>query len=165
MGGMVGQWLGANAPDRIDKLILSNTSAYFPNKTPWDNRIKAIRDHGLESVADGIMAIWFTADFRAREPQTVARMRAMLCETPVEGYIASCETVRDMDLRALLPRIEARTLIIGGQHDLSTPLEAAEFMRAHIPGATLTVLDTAHISNVEQPAIYSDTVLKFLSAP
>jgi 3-oxoadipate enol-lactonase len=162
MGGMVGQWLGANAPERIDKLILSNTSAYFPNKTPWDNRIKAIRENGLESVADGIMAIWFTADFRAREPETVARLRAMLCETPVEGYIASCETVRDMDLRALLPRIKAPTLIIGGKHDLSTPVEAAEFMRAHIPDATLTVLDTAHISNVEQPAIYSDVVLNFL---
>lgn len=29
MGGMVGQWLGANAPGRVDKLILSNTSSYF----------------------------------------------------------------------------------------------------------------------------------------
>src|SRR5215218_7174076 len=105
------------------------------------------------------MGIWFTADFRAREPQTVARMRAMLCTQPVEGYIASCETVRDMDLRALLPQIKAPALIIGGKHDLSTPLEAAEFMRTHIPGATLTVLDAAHISNIEQPAIYSDAVL------
>src|SRR5690606_25371741 len=30
MGGMVGQWLGANAPDRIEKLILSNTTCYYP---------------------------------------------------------------------------------------------------------------------------------------
>ena len=33
MGGMVGHWLGANAPHRIDKLILSNTSGYYPDKT------------------------------------------------------------------------------------------------------------------------------------
>src|ERR1700686_4354454 len=32
MGGMVGQWLGANAPDRIDKLVLSNTPTYYPHK-------------------------------------------------------------------------------------------------------------------------------------
>ena len=35
MGGMVGQWLGANAPDRMEKLVLSNTHSYYPDKTPW----------------------------------------------------------------------------------------------------------------------------------
>ena len=39
MGGMVGQWLGANAPGRIDKLILSNTSSYFADKTLWEGRL------------------------------------------------------------------------------------------------------------------------------
>ena len=29
LGGMVGQWLGAHAPNRIDKLILSNTACYL----------------------------------------------------------------------------------------------------------------------------------------
>jgi 3-oxoadipate enol-lactonase len=162
MGGMVGQWLAANAPQRIDKLILSNTSAYFAAKDPWNTRIKAIREKGLSSVADGLMSIWFTAAFRAREPETVARMRAMLCETPVEGYIASCEAVRDMDHRELLSRITAPTLIIAGKHDQSTPVEAAEFMRERISDARLSVLDTAHIANVEQPSMYNDTVLKFL---
>jgi 3-oxoadipate enol-lactonase len=165
MGGMVGQWLGANAPERIGMLILSNTSAHFPNKTPWDNRIKAIRENGLDSVADGIMTIWFTADFRARAPETMARMKAMLSATPVEGYIASCEAVRDMDQRALLSKITAPTLVIAGRHDMSTPMEAAEFIRERIPGARLTVLDAAHISNVELPAVYTDTVLKFLAQP
>jgi 3-oxoadipate enol-lactonase len=163
MGGMVGQWLGANTPERIEKLILSNTSAHFPNRVPWDNRIKAIRENGLDSIADAIMTIWFTTDFRAREPETVAQMRAMLCATPVEGYIASCETVRDMDLRALLPGIKAPTLIIAGQHDQSTPLEAAEYIRAHIGDAELAVLDAAHITNVELPATYSDIVEEFLT--
>lgn len=162
MGGMVGQWLGANAPERIEKLVLSNTSSYFPNKDPWNNRIKTIRDKGIESIADAIMAIWFTAGFREREPETVARMRKMLSSSPLEGYIASCETVRDMDLRESLSKVKAPTLIIAGQHDQSTPVEASEFMRARIPGAAMTVLDAAHITNVELPAVYIDTVLKFL---
>jgi 3-oxoadipate enol-lactonase len=165
MGGMVGQWLAANAPGRIDKLILSNTSAYFPNRAPWDNRIKAIRENGLDSIADAIMAIWFTADFRARAPETVAIMRAMLCATPVEGYIASCETVRDMDLRPLLPMITAPTLVIAGKHDQSTPVEAADYIRAHVESALLTVLDAAHITNVELPAVYTELVTNFLIEP
>ena len=163
MGGMVGQWLAANAPDRIDKLILSNTSAYFSDKTRWDDRIKVVREKGVGSIADGVMNLWFTADFRAREPQTIARFKEMLSATPVEGYIAACEAVRDMDHRELLQRITAPTLIIAGKHDPSTPLEAAGFMHARIAGSALTVLDAAHISNVEQPAIYTDTVSRFLA--
>ena len=39
MGGMVGQWLGANAANRVDKLILSNTACYYPDKTFWVERL------------------------------------------------------------------------------------------------------------------------------
>lgn len=162
MGGMVGQWLAANVPRRIDRLVLSNTSSYFADKTRWNDRIKAVRENGLESVADAVMNLWFTADFRARAPETIARMKHMLTATPIEGYLASCEAVRDMDHRPLLPQIKVPTLIIAGKHDQSTPVQAAEFMRQRIPGATLAVLDTAHIANVEQPAVYTDTVMKFL---
>jgi len=163
MGGMVGQWLAANAPERIDKLILSNTLAYFADKTRWNDRIKIVREKGVGAVADAVMKLWFTAGFHAREPETIARMTEMLSATPVQGYIAACEALRDMDQRDLLQRITAPTLIIAGRHDQSTPLEAAEYMCAHIPGASLTVLDTAHIANVERPDVYSETVLKFLA--
>src|SRR5260221_4109217 len=42
MGGMVGQWLGANAPDRFGKIILANTACHYPDPTNWLNRIKAV---------------------------------------------------------------------------------------------------------------------------
>jgi 3-oxoadipate enol-lactonase len=164
MGGMVGQWLAAHAPERIDRLILSNTSAYFADKTRWNDRIKIVHEKGVDFVADMIMNLWFTAGFRAREPETVARMKEMLSATPGEGYLAACEAIRDMDHRDLLTRIAAPTLVLAGKHDQSTPPEAAEFMQAHIPGSALVVLDTAHIANVEQPAAYNETVMNFLTA-
>jgi 3-oxoadipate enol-lactonase len=52
MGGMVGQWLGANAPDRIEKLILSNTSSYFADKALWEGRLKTVREKGLAAMVD-----------------------------------------------------------------------------------------------------------------
>jgi 3-oxoadipate enol-lactonase len=67
-----------------------------------------------------------------------------------------------MDHRDLLPKIRARTLVIAGRHDPATTVEAAEFIRSRIPGAALTVLDAAHIANIEQPHDYADTVLGFL---
>ena len=57
MGGMVGQWLGANAPARVDKLILSNTSSYFADKALWEGRLKTVREKGLAAIVDANMAI------------------------------------------------------------------------------------------------------------
>jgi 3-oxoadipate enol-lactonase len=163
MGGMVGQWLGANAPDRIDRLVLSNTSSYFADKAAWHDRIKTVGDSGLAAIADRVMTLWFTKDFRDREPDTVAGMKEMMLSTPVDGYLACCEAVRDMDHREILGKITAPTLVIAGRHDPATTLEAAEFIRSRIPGAAMTVLEAAHIANVEQPHDYADTVLGFLT--
>ena len=86
----------------------------------------------------------------------------MFAATALEGYIACGEAVRDMDHRALLPKIKAPTLVIAGRHDPATPLEANEYIKNQIPGATLTVLDAAHMSNVEQRDGYTSAVLGFL---
>ena len=163
MGGMVGQWLGANAPERIEKLILANTSCYYPDPTNWLNRIKAVKEGGIAPIADAVIAAWLTADFREREPQITQRMKAMLIASPVEGYIACCEALSTLDQRDLLPRIKAPTLVIAGRHDVSTPVEASIFIRSHIPNASMTLLDAAHISNVEQSHNFTEAVVGFLT--
>ncbi|TAK47923.1 MAG: 3-oxoadipate enol-lactonase [Xanthobacteraceae bacterium] len=163
MGGMIGQWLGAHAPERIDRLILSNTASYFPDPAVWNERIDAVREGRLGEIADRIMLNWFTADFRAREPALVARVRDMVASTPPQGYIGCCEAIRDMDHRDLLAQIIPPTLVIAGRHDPSTPLETAEFMRKHIPQASLTIIDAAHLSNIEQPYAFTEIVTGFLT--
>jgi 3-oxoadipate enol-lactonase len=162
MGGMVGQWLGANAPERIERLVLSNTSSYFPDKTAWNDRLALVREKGIAAFAGPNMERWFTREFRERAPATVAWMAEMFAATPLAGYIACGEAVRDMDHRALLPRISAPTLVVAGKHDPATPLQAGEYISSRIAGAALTVLDAAHISNVEQPSAFTDAVLNFL---
>jgi len=163
MGGMVGQWLGANAPERFNKIILANTSCYYPDPTNWHNRIKAVREGGLKAVADAVIGGWLTADFREREPETTAKMQAMLIASPVEGYLAACEALSTLDQRALLPKIKSPTLVIAGRQDNATPVAAGELIRSNIPGASMTLLDAAHISNVEQPYAFTDAVVGFLT--
>ena len=163
MGGMVGQWLGANAPERMGKIILSNTACYYADPTNWLNRIKAVKEGGIAAVADAVIAGWLTADFREREPQIAANMKAMLLATPVEGYLACCEALSTLDQRALLPKIKSPTLVIAGRHDMATPIAAGELIRSNSPGASLTILDAAHISNVEQSHAFTDTVVGFLT--
>jgi len=163
MGGMVGQWLGANAPERIDRLILANTTSHYPDSAPMLNRARAVTESGIAPIADAVIAAWLTADFREREPEITARAKAMLVASPVKGYIACCEVLAKLDQRSLLPRITAPTLVIAGRHDISTPVEASVFIRGHIPGASMTLLDAAHISNIEQSHNFTEAVVGFLS--
>ena len=147
MGSMVGQWLGANAADRIERLILSRNALQV----------------GMGSMGPFIMERWFTEPFRDREPAVIAQMTSTLAATPLEGYIACCEAVRDMDHRELLHKIKAPTLLIAGRHDMATTVENAEFIRDRVPGAKLIVLDAAHISNVEQADKYTAAALEFFN--
>jgi 3-oxoadipate enol-lactonase len=163
MGGMVGQWLGAKAPQRFGKIILANTACYYPDPTNWLNRIKAVKQGGLASVADTVVAGWLTAEFREREPQITANLKAMLLASPVQGYLACCEALSTLDQRDLLPEIRSPTLVIAGRHDPATPVAAGEFIRGRIPGASMTILDAAHISNVEQPHAFTEAVIGFLT--
>lgn len=163
MGGMEGMWLGANAPDRIEKLILSNTSTYYPDKTPWHTRIDTVTKAGsVAAIADTVINAWLTQNFQKNNPTETARMKEMMIATPVEGYLGCCAAVRDMDHREIIKAITAPTLIIAGSKDMATNVEAAEFIRDRIKGAKLAIVDAAHISNVEQPEAYAKEVIGFL---
>jgi 3-oxoadipate enol-lactonase len=164
MGGMEGMWLGANAPQRFDRLVLCNTSSYFPDKTAWNDRLRFVRNNGLAAMAGANMERWFTKGFRERAPGTITAMIDMFVATPRDGYIACGEAVRDMDHRALLPKITVPTLVVAGRHDPATTLEAGEYIRDHIPGAAFAVLEAAHISNIEQPEQFTGAVLAFLTS-
>lgn len=162
MGGMDGQWLGANAPDRIEKLVLANTHFYYADKAPWSDRLRFLKDHHLSDMVAANMERWFTRGFRERAPQTIERMTKMFVATDHEGYMASVAAVRDIDFRASNPTVKAPTLVIVGTQDPATPPAAGETIAKAIPGAKLVALDAAHISNVEQPQAFTKATLDFL---
>jgi 3-oxoadipate enol-lactonase len=68
-----------------------------------------------------------------------------------------------MDHRALLANISSPTLIIAGRYDQATPVAAAEIIRDGIANSTLTVLEAAHISNIERREAHTEAVLRFLT--
>ena len=162
MGGMDGQWLGAHAADRVSKLVLANTNFYYADKSPWADRIKTVRENGLKHIVGLNMERWFTAGFRQRAPQAMARMTEMFLSSNLDGYIACVEAVRDMDFRATNPRVTTPTLVIVGTHDPATPPAAGEEIARTVKDGKVVALDAAHISNVEQPKAFTDAVLNFL---
>ena len=161
-GGMVGQWLGPRAPDRLEKLVLANTAASMGPPSAWDSRIAAARSGGMAALTDTLISRWFTPEFVARAPDQVAPVRDMLLSTPVEGYAGCCAAIRDMDQRLTAPHITAPTLVIAGARDPATPPEEGRWLAAAIPGAGYVELDAAHLSNVEQPDDFTRALLGFL---
>jgi 3-oxoadipate enol-lactonase len=164
MGGMVGQWLGANVPQRIGKLALCNTAAQIGAADVWNARIDAVSQGGMASIADGVIARWFTPAFAAAAPDAIAKARNMLLTTPANGYIASCAAVRDMDLRESAERIVVPTLVIAGTHDAATPPAAGRFLAEKVAGARYVELSAAHLSNIEAEADFTRALTEFLAS-
>jgi 3-oxoadipate enol-lactonase len=163
MGGMIGIWLGANAPERLHKLVLCNTAARIGTAEVWNARIDAVSKSGMKAVAPGIIERWFTPAFRAAAPEIVANAQRMIEASPPDGYSACCAAIRDMDQRESISSIRVPTLVISGTKDPVTTLADGQFLIDRISGARLLELPTSHLSNIEAPAQFSSEVLSFLT--
>lgn len=161
MGGMTAMLMAQRWPDRVLKIALCNTSAHMPPRESWQARIETVKQQGMPGQVDAILTRWFTAEFRATQPEKVARIRALLLSTQPEGYAACSAAIRDMDLREAIKSITAKTLVIAGAQDPATPLPHAELIASSIADAKLVTLHAAHLSNVERPVEFTATLLEF----
>jgi 3-oxoadipate enol-lactonase len=162
LGGATAMRVAATAPERVERLVLACTSARFGDPEPWLERAAVVRQNGLESIADGIVARWFT---NGAAPEVVARFRRQLVETPTETYAAGCEAVARWDFGDRLSSIQAPTLVIAASQDRTTPPDHGELIVRGIPNARLVVLpDAAHLANVERAEAFSRLVTEHLAA-
>jgi 3-oxoadipate enol-lactonase len=162
LGGMVGIWLGAHEPARVDQLVLANTAARLGPPEAWDARIEAVRRGGMASIADLVIGRWFMPAFPESSPADVNTARQTLLTTPPDGYIACCAALRDMDLRSDLASIRAPALVIAGRHDPATTPTDCRLIADAIRRARLVELSAAHLSNIEAAEAFNAAVLGFL---
>ena len=163
LGGMVGIWLAAHAPERIDRLVLCCTSARPAAPESWAHRAATVRAEGTEAVADLVVSRWLTPEYASRNPELVTSLRTMLAGTPAEGYASCCAVIGSLDLTPVLPRITAPTLVLHGADDPAiVPAHGADIAAA-VPGARLVLLrDAAHLANVEQAAAFTTLIAEHL---
>ncbi|MCY1546301.1 3-oxoadipate enol-lactonase 2 [compost metagenome] len=167
MGGLIGQWLGIHAGERLHKLVLCNTAAKIANDDVWNTRIDTVLKGGrqaMHDLRDASIARWFTPAFADAHAEQANRITAMLAATSAQGYAANCAAVRDADFREQLGAIGVPTLIVCGSADAVTTTEHARFMQQHIAGAQLVEFHAAHLSNVEAGEAFTRAVLDFLKA-
>lgn len=164
MGGLTGLWLGAHAPERLLRLAVCNSAAKIGDSEAWLQRAAQVRSDGMAALAASAHQRWFSADFCAQAPDTVAQARAWLAHSPPDGYAACCEALAEADLRADLPRIATPTLLIAGEYDPVTTVAEAQTMAAAMPNAQWLALPASHLSNLEAPRAFEQSLLAFLDA-
>lgn len=162
IGGLIGQWLGASAPNRITHLVLANTSPRM-DTSAMETRRRTVLENGMAAVADAVMGRFFSPETLARHDPDVASVRRTLLNTDPRGYAGCCAAIRDADQTGLLAQIRIPALIISGDCDVSTPWAGhGEVLAREIPNARVVHLPTAHLSNLERPRSFSSALCDFL---
>jgi 3-oxoadipate enol-lactonase len=162
LGGMIGMWMARHAPERIDRLVLCNTAAKIMDTGLLQDRLRMIRQHGLEAIAESVIDRWFSAPFQSAHRDIVQASREMFLANSATGYINTSHAVCNLDLREDLASIACPTLVIAGRHDLATPVAWNAAIASAIAESEFKVLDAAHLSNIEAAGSFNQSVEDFL---
>ena len=163
VGGMVALDFAASCPERVHSLILCDTAPVIGKADLWNDRIHRLREHGMRSMAEAILARWFSPAFKEKSPAAYQGYYNMLTRMPVEGYTGTCEAIRDADLTEAARTIEAHTLVLCGSEDISTPPDLVRGLAELMPDAEFQVIPGAgHSTCIEQPGLVAEQIGRFL---
>jgi 3-oxoadipate enol-lactonase len=164
LGGMIGMWLAATAPERISALGLICTSAYLPPASGWLDRAEKVTAEGMASISEQSVGRWFVPRFIAREPDVAAQFATDLERIDPAGYAGCCAAIAEMDLRDLLGDIRAPVLVIAGADDPATPPPHGALIATRTGGGLRVIRGAAHLANVAAPGEVTALLLAHLSA-
>jgi len=162
LGGLVGLWLAVHAPQRIEQLVLANTAARIGAPELWNQRIAAVRQSGMEVLAEATLGRWFTPEYRDAHRSEMAQVQQMIASTPADGYCGCCAVLRDADLRADLASIRTPSLVITGKYDPATPPGDGRALASALHGSHYVELESSHMSAWERAVEFTAAVRTFL---
>ncbi|WP_083099217.1 3-oxoadipate enol-lactonase [Pseudophaeobacter leonis] len=161
IGGMIAQGLAGKRLDLVRALVLSNTAAKIGTAEMWQERVKAVQDHGIEPMADTVMERWFARDFQAKPELQL--WRNMLVQQSRAGYAGCCAAIAGTDFYTPTSGLRLPCLGIAGSEDGATPPDLVRETVDLIPGSQFHLIQRAgHIPCVEQPGEYAARLSQFL---
>ena len=168
MGGYVAFEAQRQAPDRVAKLALLDTTARpdAPEQTEQRKRqIEMARTGRFEGIAQ-LLFPRFVSAARHGDRALEAIVRTMAEDTGPEAFVRQQTAIMNrVDSRPGLASIRCPTLVLVGADDSLTPPDRAAEMAAAIPGARQIVVPACgHLSTLEQPQAVADALVGFLSA-
>ena len=168
MGGYVALEVMRQAPQRVTRLALLDTSARAdtPEQSQKRRELIALAERGrFVGVTDALLPL-LVHPSRLNDAPLVATVKAMAKRVGQEGFVRQERAIMDRaDSLPLLPRIACPTLVLCGRQDALTPLARHEEIAAAIPGARLEVIgDCGHLSTLERPDDVSAALARWLAA-
>lgn len=169
MGGQITMEFQRLHPQRVEALVLSDTSA--PAETEegkeFRNRLAdRLLAEGMDGYASEVIDKMLAAYNVAAMPEVAGRVLGMMRATDPHGAAAALRGRAERpDYRDTLAAVRKPVLIVVGADDAYTPVADAEAIRDLVPHATLTVIEKAgHLPGAEQPEHFNAALLDFLAA-
>src|SRR5438270_6306491 len=119
MGGATALGLAQRHPDRIARAIVADSGcASTPQSAQqWEERIAVAQKGGMEPLVEPTVARWFPPDVMAKNPPYVDRVRAMIRNTPVNGFIGCSAALANHDFRSGVANTKPSVLFLAGEKD------------------------------------------------
>jgi 3-oxoadipate enol-lactonase len=167
-GGMHAMHTALRHPERVNRLVLADTSPRFgangTTAAEWTAARMEPLDRGetpadsAERVIDAITSVTLTGQIRDEVVGAYGRI-------PVDGFRASLRCLPTHDVLDRLDAIAHPTRVIVGELDEETPIAYSQSIADGIPHSDLRILDgVGHLSPSEAPDRFNALVAEFLSA-
>lgn len=167
MGGFITLNAIKRFPERFEALILCDTQCIADTVEVKQKRLKSIEkieENGVTSFNEKFVKNVFHEDSLTNKKELVENLRSVVFANSqniiIQGLLA---LAKRSETCSSLIEINMPTLIICGREDAVTPLEQSEYMKNHIKGSVLKIIDKAgHVSNLEQPDEFNNHLQEFL---
>jgi 3-oxoadipate enol-lactonase len=165
MGGATALGLAEQHPERLDKVIVCDSSCQSTPATAqqWEERIATAQKQGMEALVEPTVARWFPPEVIKANPPHLDKIRQMIRSTPVTGFIGCAAALANHNYAAAVATVKRPVLFLAGEKDGVTPAAMRKLGEA-LPGSRYVELAGAgHISNLDQPAAFNRAVAEFLN--
>lgn len=166
LGGAIAQTFAIENSHRVHALVPCCCRAKMVPEFAalWHKLREAVAKDGAEVIVEPTVQRWFSAEFKAANPQVLQNVRNMIRGTTTLGYLGVTAAFLALDIEARLPQIKAPTLYVSGAQDkLGGPPELMSELARKVPGAQHRSIPKAgHIANLQNPAGFNAVVAEFL---
>jgi pimeloyl-ACP methyl ester carboxylesterase len=165
LGSFVAVGMAIQHPELVGKLVLVGAAARFPESArgAFDVMAERASNGGMAAVTEVAVARIFADEYAREHPDMVEERRRALLGMNVEGFVAGCRTIRDVDFTSELAAVIAPTLVVVGSDDRATLPSYGRELAVGIRGARyLELPGVAHGPQLQAPGQFLDAIGPFL---
>jgi 3-oxoadipate enol-lactonase len=160
IGGVIGQQLLGQAPERLLSATLTNTGAVIGTAQAWQTRAAAVRQQGLPVMAVDIVPRWFSPVACGAQPALIKGWNTIMGRGDANSYALLCEMLGRVDFSEQLKDHSVPLLLIGGCDDVATPPASLKALAQCCGVGEPVILEqVGHVPSVEAPVAFGRQLL------